>query len=186
MVQAMFATRIKKVMPAALLVVLLGVGIGFIIHGQIAAEQPKAKAPNADQAALIKRGEYLVNEVARCGDCHTPRNGRGKPDNTRLLQGGPMPFAPRVKAGEWEDHSPDITASGKAGKWTEAKMVKFLSTGGKSDPPMPAYHLTEDDARAVTAYLRSLPGKQGGDNKKEKRGERKDDKKREKKEQEDN
>jgi len=164
----MFLTRIKYVVPAAL-IVLLAMGSVRL--------QLQAKAPDADQAALIKRGDYLVNQVARCGDCHTPRNARGKPDETRLLQGGPMPFAPRVKAGEWEDRAPDITPSGKAGSWSEAKMVKFLSTGGKSDPPMPAYHLTEDDAKAVTAYLRSLPGKKGGD--------KKDDKKRGRREKDD-
>jgi hypothetical protein len=43
-------------------------------------------------------------------------------------------------------------------------MVKFLTTGHDVDgmlarPPMPPYRLREDDARAVTAYLRSLPGK---------------------------
>ena len=28
-----------------------------------------------DGQALVKRGDYLVNQVARCGDCHTPRDG---------------------------------------------------------------------------------------------------------------
>lgn len=74
-----------------------------------------------------------------------------------------MWYKPAVRAGEWEDHAPDITMSGKAGKWREDKMVKFLSMGEKSDPPMPAYKLTMEDALAVTAYLRSLPGKRAGD-----------------------
>jgi len=75
-----------------------------------------------------------------------------------------MWFKPAIKAGEFEDEAPDITAGGKAGKWSEEKMIKFLSTGGKADPPMPAYSLTVEDARAVTAYLRSLSGgkKKGG------------------------
>lgn len=123
-----------------------------------AEAQPK---PRAAAPALVKRGEYLVNEVARCGDCHTPRDPQGKLDFTRHLQGAPMWFKP-TRAGEWEDKAPDITMSGKAGKWTEDKMVKFLSTGEKSDPPMPAYKLTVEDARAVTAYLRSLAGKKVG------------------------
>ena len=70
-----------------------------------------------------------------------------------------MWFTPKVKQGEWEGHAPDITAAGKAGKWDEARMVKYLSGGGKeAEPPMPAYHLSTEDAQAVTAYLRSLPG----------------------------
>jgi mono/diheme cytochrome c family protein len=116
--------------------------------------QPAAKG----DAAQVKRGEYLVNEVARCGDCHTPRNAKGALDLTRHLQGATMWFTPKRK-GEFEDHAPDITFSGRAGKWTEAKMARFLSTGEKSDPPMPAYKLTVEDAQAVTAYLRSLPGR---------------------------
>src|SRR5262249_36219627 len=47
-------------------------------------------------------------------------------------------------------------------KWEEAKLIRLLTTGKGADQPMPAYHLAMDDARAVTAYLRSLPGKQGG------------------------
>jgi mono/diheme cytochrome c family protein len=122
-----------------------------------AGAEAQPKAPGNAQA-VIKRGEYLVNQVARCGDCHTPRNAKGGLDATRHLRGAPTWFTPKIKTKEWEDKAPDITANGKAGKWTEEKMIKFLSTGGESDPPMPAYRLTEEDARAVTAYLRSLPG----------------------------
>jgi mono/diheme cytochrome c family protein len=137
--------------------------------GPRAADNPKAAEAGA---ALVKRGDYLVNEVARCGDCHTPRDDRGNLDRTRHLQGASIWFTPKVKPREWEGHAPDITAGGKAGKWGEAKMVKYLMNGGNdedegSDPPMPAYRLSEDDARAVTAYLRSLPGgKQGAGRKK--------------------
>jgi mono/diheme cytochrome c family protein len=121
----------------------------------LAAEERKVE----DRDALIKRGDYLANEVARCGDCHTPRNDRGRLDMTRAMQGAPIWIRPARRVGEWEDKAPDITASGKTGKWSEDKMITFLSTGKKSDPPMPAYNLTKDDARAVTVYLRSLQGK---------------------------
>jgi hypothetical protein len=74
-----------------------------------------------------------------------------------------MWFTPRARVGEWEGHAPDITAGGKGGRWTEARMVRLLTGGARADPPMPTYHLTEEDARAVAAYLRSIPGKAGGD-----------------------
>jgi hypothetical protein len=80
-----------------------------------------------------------------------------------------MWFAPKDRGEEWEDHAPDITASGKAGKWSEEKMIRLLTRGGDSDAPMPAYHLTLEDARAMTAYLRSLPGRNKGDQKNEDR-----------------
>lgn len=122
---------------------------------------PPANAQPGDQAQ-IKRGEYLVNQLARCGDCHTPRNARGDLDMTRHLQGAHMPYTPKVRRGEWEDEAPDITPSGKAGKWTAERMIKFLSTGQETEPPMPAYKMTAEDARAVTVYLRSLPGRKAG------------------------
>jgi mono/diheme cytochrome c family protein len=135
-----------------------------------AGGQEKARE---DRQVLIKRGAYLVNEVARCGDCHTPRNARGRLDMARHLQGAKMWFRPRARVEEFEDEAPNITLGGKAGKWSEQKMVKFL-TSGRSDPPMPAYKLTEDDARAVTAYLRSLTG--AGNRERERRDERKREK----------
>lgn len=127
-----------------------------------------------DPQALIKKGGYLVNEVARCGDCHTPRDARGKLDMTRHLEGAKMWFRPTVRVGEFEDRAPNITFTGKAGKWSEERMVKFL-TSGRSDPPMPAYKLTNEDARAVTAYLRSLTGGAKDQKKRKQRRREKDD-----------
>jgi mono/diheme cytochrome c family protein len=160
-----------------------GAAVGLLVaFGAVGVWRGAAGAPpRAKAQALIKRGEYLVNVVARCGDCHTPRTARGKPDARRHLQGGKLWFRPRKRVGEWEDEAPDLTARGKAGRWSEKKMIRFLSTGKKSDAPMPAYRLTVEDARAVTAYLRSLPGKPG----KKKKGKRKDDEDEEEDEDED-
>ena len=77
---------------------------------------------------------------------------------TRHLRGAKMWFTPKDNAKEWSDKAPDISAAGRAGKWTEDRMIKFLSTGKESDPPMPAYKMTVEDAKAVTAYLRSIRG----------------------------
>jgi mono/diheme cytochrome c family protein len=186
MVRAMFMSSVRRVLVAMLSLAMLGTGAGLWMAHTLAGDAPalepadppappelvQAKQPagKAD-AALVKRGDYLVNVVARCGDCHTPRDATGKLDVTRHLQGAPTWFTPKVRPkGDWEDHAPDITMSGRAGKWAEAKMVKFLSTGERSDPPMPAYNLTVEDAQAVTAYLRSMAGR-----KKEAGGKQRDD-----------
>jgi RNA polymerase sigma factor (sigma-70 family) len=191
MVTAMMIAKLKRALTVLVAAAVLVGGAGLWTAHQMQAGEPTparakpagekpADPAKADGAALVQRGDYLVNQVARCGECHTPRDARGGLDLSRNLQGAPIPFTPRVKRGEWEDHAPDITAGGKAGKWGEAKMIKFLSTGGKSDPPMPAYHLSTEDAQAVTAYLRSLPGKgkDGGDRKGEDDKKKEDDKKR--------
>ena len=116
-----------------------------------AQEQPKGDAQ-------IKRGAYLVNDVCRCGDCHTPRNDKGDLDETKHLQGSPIWFTSKIAFKKWENKVPDITQNGVAGKWTDEKMLKLLSTGQQVDMPMPAYRMTVDDAKAVIAYLHSLPG----------------------------
>jgi mono/diheme cytochrome c family protein len=120
------------------------------------------RAPAQEQAksdAQIERGAYLVNEVAHCGDCHTPRDDKGVLDITKQMQGAPTWFTSKITFKKWHNTAPDLTVSGLTTKWGEDKLVTFLSTGKKADMPMPAYRLTVEDAKAVTAYLRSLPGK---------------------------
>jgi len=130
-------------------------------------QEPGANKPGSPEAAdLIRHGEYLVNEVAHCSHCHTPQDPNGQLDRSRLLQGATLPIVPKKKTENWADRSPDITSSGLAGKLSEEQLIKFLRTG--VDPkgntprdPMPKFHLNGTDARAVTLYLRSLPGSKG-------------------------
>jgi RNA polymerase sigma factor (sigma-70 family) len=177
MVHAMAMTKRKLAAAVILSVVTLVGAAGLWTAHQMQAGEPATSqagfpveparekpAPRAEVRdplpALLTRGEYLVNQVARCGDCHTPRNADGGLDLSRHLQGAEIWFRPKVKSRkEWEEDAPDITASGLAGRWTEDRMVRFLSTGEESSPPMPAYRLSVEDARAITLYLRSLPGR---------------------------
>jgi mono/diheme cytochrome c family protein len=137
---------------------LLLVAAAAVLWRAQAVGQAKGESKNEE---ALKRGAYLVNNVAQCGNCHTPRNAKGEFDATRHLQGAPIWFKPtKIKFEKWEDTAPNITASGLATKWSEEKLVKLLtSTGVEADAPMPAFKLTVGDARAVVAYLRSLPGK---------------------------
>jgi mono/diheme cytochrome c family protein len=145
---------------AAGIAVLIAVGLWHVRAG------PDSGAKE-DRSDMVKHGEYLVSRVAQCGDCHTPRDAKGEPDRSRLLQGTTLGFVPRKKTEHWADMSPDITGGGLAGKWSEEQMIKFFTTGVNPDgkkpiPPMPVFRLNERDARAVTLYLKSLPGKKGG------------------------
>jgi mono/diheme cytochrome c family protein len=52
--------------------------------------------------------------------------------------------------------------AGGPANYTEEQFVSFLQDGVRPDgsqprPPMPAYRLNEEDARAVVAYINSLP-----------------------------
>jgi mono/diheme cytochrome c family protein len=142
-------------------VILMAAGTWLAPAG---GQPPPRAGAKGDDAALIKRGEYLVNEVAHCSHCHSHPGDKGQPDRARLLQGATLPIRPKQPTDHWADKSPDITRSGLAGMWSEADMVKFLTTGKNPEgegptPPMPVFRLHDEDARAVTLYLRSLPGK---------------------------
>jgi mono/diheme cytochrome c family protein len=121
-----------------------------------ACTQPPSAPLQGD--ALIARGEYLVNNVVLCGDCHTPMTPQG-PDETRRLQGGPNITTPTIEI-PWATEVPPI--AGIPPHYTEEQFVAFLQTGVRPDgstvrPPMPPYRLNEEDARAVAAYIRTVP-----------------------------
>ncbi len=117
-----------------------------------------AQSASPDQ---VERGRYLVEEVAKCGDCHTPMGPEG-PDKTKWMKGGPLSFAPIGKPPKWEDHAPDLTSSGRLfERWGEKGIATFLVTGkgprgNSADPPMPTYALKQEDADAIVAYLKTL------------------------------
>lgn len=111
----------------------------------------------------IERGKYLVEEVAKCQDCHTPKTATGEPDKSKWLKGATLGFAPSSPIPGWHGTSPDITSTSSLWqRWAEAGFVTFLQTaknprGGAAGAPMPAYTLQSDDAKAIVAYLKSLP-----------------------------
>ncbi len=118
-------------------------------------------ALTAQNAPNVERGNYLVNNLALCGDCHTPRLPTGAPDTAHLLQGSRLGFAPTNPKMKFARYAPPI--SGLPHDYTPADLSKLLQTGGvtpdgdKLEPPMPQYHLHPDDADAIAAYIASLP-----------------------------
>lgn len=121
--------------------------------GVLAACSQPADAP-LEGAALLERGDYLVNGVVLCGDCHTPHSETGEMDRSRELQGFEIGGPPTMAT-----YAPPI--AGIPGHFTEEQFTTFLQTGVRPDgshprPPMPPYRLNEADARAVTAYIANL------------------------------
>ena len=116
-------------------------------------------APAAMAAEQSARGDYLVNHVAMCVQCHTPRDGKGALDRTRLLKGAPIPLRSPFPHQGWAFAAPAI--AGLSG-WADHDAVALLTTGRRltgyaPKAPMPPFRLSRDDADAVIAYLRSLP-----------------------------
>jgi mono/diheme cytochrome c family protein len=110
----------------------------------------------------IARGKYLVEEVGKCQECHTPRLEAGELDKSKWLKGATLDFAPMHEVKGWHKTSPDLTGAGRLiTRWKEEGLVKFLETGlgptgNKADPPMPLYKLKHEDAQAIVDYLKSL------------------------------
>ena len=115
------------------------------------------------QDAKTERGKYLVEEVARCQECHTPKTESGEFDKSKWMKGAKLATAPIGTIQGWHASSPDITSTSQLWqRWGADGMTKFLETaknprGGKAGPPMPAYMLQHDDADAIVAFLKSLP-----------------------------
>lgn len=107
----------------------------------------------------IQKGEYLVNHVAMCVQCHTPRNQRGELDRTRLLQGAPVPMGSPFPSQTWAFKAPKL--AGLPSGYSEGDLIQLLQTGRtpRGDfplPPMPPFRMTQEDAAAIAAYLLSL------------------------------
>jgi hypothetical protein len=107
----------------------------------------------------VERGRYLVENVALCIECHTPRTAEGQILRERLLKGAPVSVEPPPFAKEnWAAQAPNI--AGLTG-YSDAEATRLLTQGltrhGRApNPPMPRYHMAAGDAEAIVAYLRSL------------------------------
>jgi mono/diheme cytochrome c family protein len=110
----------------------------------------------------VAYGKYLVEEVAKCQDCHTQKLENGELDKTRWLKGATLDFQPVNPVPRWHKTSPDITPAGRLWqRWGEPALLKYMQTGltpkgTPADPPMPAYKLSQKDAEAVVEYLKTL------------------------------
>lgn len=118
-------------------------------------------------AATAEYGNYLANSVGNCVKCHTrldmrtgeliapPFSGGAEHESTK--QPGKKFISPNL--------TPDPT-SGWLNSWSEETFVARMQAGPTyPDSPMPwrAFsRVSDDDARALYRYLRSLPAASGG------------------------
>lgn len=120
-----------------------------------AAERNKADSIENETS----RGRYLVERVAMCVQCHTPRSQTGELLETRYLQGAAVPVsAPPNFRIAWAYKAPAI--AGLPG-YTVQEGIKLLTEGVTPDgrvprAPMPKFQLSRGDAEAVVTYLKSL------------------------------
>ncbi len=120
---------------------------------------------SAAWADPIARGRYISEHLAHCQECHTPRTVFGTLDRTRDLAGNP--------AGIDGEVAPNITPDDETGigRWSEGEIVSLLRTGFLPNfdnvqglmavvidgVPGGGYKdMTDEDAHAVAAYLKSV------------------------------
>ncbi len=116
--------------------------------------------PNGAKSAEWNRGAYLVEGLAHCSTCHTPRNALMAEQDSLALSGGTV--------GTW--YAPNITSDVKSGigGWRQADIVAYLKTGvapGKAQAAGPMaeaiehsfQHLSDADLQAMAVYLQSVP-----------------------------
>jgi len=122
-------------------------------------------AGGAALAAQIARGEYIVDHVAACPDCHTPQGPTG-PIDGMYLAGNPDFI---VAAADQKLGTRNLTndATGLKNR-TDAEIKNMFQNGLRPtatgmeplNPVMPYYifhNMTDADADAVVAYLRTVP-----------------------------
>lgn len=150
----------------ASLMLLIGIGLRSVTAQE--TKQPAHAARNdiAVTSASIARGKYIVEGVAVCSQCHTPRRPDGQLDNSRWLAGASETYLPAQPQANWPVLAPRIGGTPPA---TDAEMVTLLTTGvwktGRPlRRPMPPFRMTTADAEAVVAYLKSVRQGQGGGN----------------------
>jgi mono/diheme cytochrome c family protein len=112
---------------------------------------------SGDLSAEETRGRYLVEALAHCGECHTPRNALGGMELDRWLAGGPVPGG--------KGSFPNITPAKL--DWSGADIAEYLTSGFTPDYDSAGGHmalvvenmarLPASDRAAIAAYLLRVP-----------------------------
>jgi mono/diheme cytochrome c family protein len=151
------ATRTVRLTTAAS---VLALAIGVLLAPRPTIGQDARKpAATASDSSPVARGRYIVEDVAACGTCHTPRKPNGELDRSRWLDGASVPYLPAGPHADWPTVAPRLAGSPPT---NDAGMVTLLMTavwvdGKPLRDPMPKFHMSRSDAEAVLAYLKSLP-----------------------------
>lgn len=116
--------------------------------------------PDTSQSPEWNRGAYLVEALAHCGECHTPRNVGFALDNRKK-------FAGALTAG-WRAFNITSDKVAGLGDWSDADLVAYLSLGhakghGTASGPMGEAvdhsfsKMAPTDIKAMVAFLRTVP-----------------------------
>jgi mono/diheme cytochrome c family protein len=121
--------------------------------------RPGILEPDQAKGTEWNRGRYLVEGVAHCGACHTPKNSFGADKRGSAFAGGSLLgwFAPRLDAAErsglksWSvDDIAEYLKSGRNGKSHADGLMAEVVVNATSK-------MSDADVHAIAVYLKSLP-----------------------------
>jgi mono/diheme cytochrome c family protein len=130
---------------------------------------PSSYVNDPTRSTEWNRGAYLVEGIAHCGACHSPRNFLGAERDELALSGGV--FLDEVAKRKYRSWSAiNLTpASNGLGTWSTDSIVAYLKQGETEEAivhgPMnevvmnSTRHMEDADARAVASYLKGIPAK---------------------------
>ncbi len=126
--------------------------VGFLSAAH--AQQRNESARTGDPA----RGKYIVERVAMCIQCHTPRTEAGDLLRDRELQGAPIPFTSPWPGSLWANTAPRIAGLPQYSREEGIRllMTGISRTGGPLRPPMPPFRMNAQDAADVISFLKSM------------------------------
>ncbi|MBM4197533.1 MAG: cytochrome c [Gammaproteobacteria bacterium] len=167
--------RILKALGTFVLVVAIA-GVA-VIWGLFPRVRPAADLQVLSTPEVIARGEYLVNEVLLCFDCHSERDwtkysgpaipplGAGRPCMDKDTKPVGINFGMGGFPGKLciRNITPDVETG--IGGWTDGEVARAIREGVSRDgealfPIMPWFMYTgmsDEDVAAVIAYLRAQP-----------------------------
>ena len=136
----------------------VSLAVCLLIGGAAACDRPQ----NAGLASVpsVSRGSYLANSVGRCFWCHSPQTNSDPA----------LPIPETLGAGLVIDEKNQVVAPNLTpdletgiGRWTDEQIVRAIREGvsreGRRLRDHPARYysvMSDDDAAALVAYLRSL------------------------------
>jgi mono/diheme cytochrome c family protein len=121
--------------------------------GRTHASAPTPQLP----AGNVEHGQYIVEHVAMCIECHSPRDSSGTILAGEEFTGAPLPIP--VLPSEWAQRAP--RNRGLLG-YDDEEAMRLLTQGAigrngvQLKPPMPRFRMTPEDAADVIAFMRSL------------------------------
>ncbi len=135
---------------------------GILAAAAAVAALVLAAGPASADENLLARGKYLVDGIAGCGNCHSPRDKNGNFIKGKEFSGAYVITDPGFKA-----YAKNITPDKETGigNWSPQQIARAIRegitpTGKLLGPPMSFEFyrdISDSDIDAIVAYIRSVP-----------------------------